>query len=426
MRVLGFILCTQGRKNKNASTKPAINTFIYLLYGYVLLMKNRIVILVLIIMLVFSPTEAATGTAPDFTIPTTDGEFTLSEAEKPVLIDFMSFQCISCQELEVILKEVYPDYHDQIIFISIDVGGNSIEDLDDYRQENNISWHMGQGNNQLSIMDYRLQFVPTLILVDEYGNMTYRKSGITDEETLRTELDKLVEGEGETISLSDYGIYLLAITAGFFSFFSPCAFPLLPSYIAFYMRPDEKGGHKKGLTMGIKASAGIIVIFGILGIIGMLFGGTILRGLPYLEPIVGGIVIFLGITLLANIRIFDRMAVGWQNFKRRFLSHSKKDTNDSPFLYGMGYASASLGCAAPIFLALVATSWLVNGLVGTVVVLSLYLLTMAALMILFSLLTVYFRESVVNDFRDKVIWINRISGIVLVIAGVYLIYMYYI
>ena len=397
-------------------------TFIYLLYGYVILMKNWLVLAVIILILFATPVTAS-GNAPDFTIYTTSGEFTLSEAEKPVLIDFMSFQCVACKDLEVILLDVYPDYQDEVIFISIDLGGNSIEDLEDYRVENNIPWDMGQGQSQL-ILDYRLQFVPTLVMVDAEGNMTYRKSGITDEETLRTELDKLVEGRGETISFSEYGIYLLAITAGFFSFFSPCAFPLLPSYVAYYMRPDEKGGHKHGLTMGIKAAAGIVLVFGILGAIGMLFGGTLLRGLPYLEPMVGVIILFLGITLFANIRIFDRIAAGWQSLKRRLRPNSDDEATDSPFLYGMGYASASLGCAAPIFLAIMATSWLSSGLFGTVIVLILYLLTMGALMILFSLLTVYFKDSVVNDFRDRTILINRISGIVLIVAGIYLIYMF--
>ncbi len=389
-------------------------------------MKNRIVILALIIILVFSPTEAASGTAPDFTISTTDGEFTLSEAEKPVLIDFMSFNCIGCKELEENLKEIYPDYQDEVIFISIDVGGHSVEELEEYRQENNVSWHMGQGNNQISIIDYRLQSVPTLILVDKEGNMTYRKNGVVDSGTLRAELNTLVEGSGEAISISDYGIYILAVMAGLFSFFSPCAFPLLPSYIAYYMRPGEENKPRNGLTMGLKAAAGIVLVFGILGVIGMLFGGIILRGLPYLEPVVGAIILFLGITLLADLNIFDRLTFGWQNLKQRILPKSKKESGDSPFLYGIGYASASLACVGPVFLAIIASSWLTGGLVGTALVLALYLLTMAALMILFSLLTVYFRDTVVNDFRDKMIWINRISGIVLVVAGIYLIYMYYV
>ncbi|MFQ5923441.1 MAG: hypothetical protein ACE5M4_11410, partial [Anaerolineales bacterium] len=35
-------------------------------------------------------------------------------------------------------------------------------------------------------------------------------------------------------------LYLLAIVAGVASFFSPCAFPLVPSYIAFYYAADQR------------------------------------------------------------------------------------------------------------------------------------------------------------------------------------------
>ncbi len=381
------------------------------------------VLLALVFILIITPAASA-STAPDFTVPTTDGEFTLSEADKPVLIDFMSFQCIACKELEGVLKEVYPEYQDKVIFISIDVGGHSVDELQSYREENDVPWHMGQGNDQISIIDYRLSSVPTMVLVNEDGNMTYKKTGTVNADVIRAELDKLIEGTDETVEISEYGIYVLAVMAGLFSFFSPCAFPLLPSYIAFYMRPDDEEEPKSGLTMGFKAAAGIVLVFGILGGIGMLFGSFILRGLPYLEPLVGAIILILGITLVAGLDVFSRLGFGWQNFKSKLFPRSKNQTNDSPFLYGVGYASASLACVGPVFLAIIASSWLTGGLMGTALVLALHLLTMAVLMILFSLLTVYFRDTVVKDFRDKIEWINKISGVVLIIAGIYLIYMY--
>ena len=48
-------------------------------------------------------------------------------------------------------------------------------------------------------------------------------------------------------------LYLLAVVAGVASFFSPCAFPLLPSYISFYYAADQRArdGSAGGLRLGL-------------------------------------------------------------------------------------------------------------------------------------------------------------------------------
>jgi cytochrome c-type biogenesis protein len=62
---------------------------------------------------------------------------------------------------------------------------------------------------------------------------------------------------------SVFNLYTLAIVAGVASFFSPCAFPLLPTYFSFYhlgeqaQSPTGVGVHRI-LQGGVAAALGVI------------------------------------------------------------------------------------------------------------------------------------------------------------------------
>ena len=66
--------------------------------------------------------------------------------------------------------------------------------------------------------------------------------------------------------LEAYNLFFLAVVAGVASFFSPCAFPLLPSYLAFFAAQDARDGQMqnhpdfrvRAFTLGMIAASGII------------------------------------------------------------------------------------------------------------------------------------------------------------------------
>jgi hypothetical protein len=77
-----------------------------------------------------------------------------------------------------------------------------------------------------------------------------------------------------------YNLLALAVIAGVASFFSPCAFPLLPSYLSFYALTGRHNGERpappaRALGLGLAAAAGVVTFNLILGsVIGLAGAGA--------------------------------------------------------------------------------------------------------------------------------------------------------
>ncbi len=383
--------------------------------------------LFLIFLLLTLPTSSAVQPASDFTVPTTSNDdFTLSEQQEPVVLEFMTPLCIQCREVEENLKDLHPEYGDEFTFLSIDIDSNPIDYLKDLKEGRNIPWELASGDADL-FSTYQGTVVPILVIIDSEGYITYERRGVPSKNELSREFDKVLEGTAERLDLREYGIYTIAILGGFASFFSPCSFPLLPSYVAYYIRPDGKNKKQTGLSMGLKASLGIVMVFGIIGAIAVSGGRWLAEYIPYLELIVGILILILGIFILSNIDIGGHLSKNLKTLKDRLKMNSSKNSNDSsPFFYGLGYGASSAGCTAPVFIAVILSSWLSQGIQGAIIVLLLYLITMSMLMIIFSLITVRFKNVLQRELSEASLWISRISGIVLVIAGSYLVYSFII
>jgi cytochrome c-type biogenesis protein len=132
-----------------------------------------------------------------------------------------------------------------------------------------------------------------------------------------------------------------ALTAGVATFFSPCAYPLLPGYVGFYVNQADVDDISLGGagTRGLVAGLGVIVTFG------MLTGGTVLVGqstlsnLTIFESIVGGLLIVFGLLVLTGYAPSISLPL------------PKRRSSVLGFgIFGAGYALAGAGCAAPFFL----------------------------------------------------------------------------
>lgn len=132
-----------------------------------------------------------------------------------------------------------------------------------------------------------------------------------------------------------------ALTAGVATFFSPCAYPLLPGYVGFYVNQADVDDISLGGagTRGLVAGLGVIVTFG------MLTGGTVLVGqstlsnLTIFESLVGGLLIVFGLLVLTGYAPSISLPL------------PKRRSSVLGFgIFGAGYALAGAGCAAPFFL----------------------------------------------------------------------------
>lgn len=138
---------------------------------------------------------------------------------------------------------------------------------------------------------------------------------------------------------------LFALTAGVATFFSPCAYPLLPGYVGFYVsQVDAKEvSIVSAGTRGVAAGLGVLTVFGVLSGATVWIGHSTLSNITIFESLVGGLLIVFGLFIMAG-RDFS-LSVPLPNRRASVFGFG---------LFGAGYALAGAGCVAPIFLAVIA------------------------------------------------------------------------
>ncbi len=139
---------------------------------------------------------------------------------------------------------------------------------------------------------------------------------------------------------------------------NPCGFAMLPAYLSLYLGAHEEDFGKRSpatrllraLFIGVVVSLGFGVLFGLAGLIISAGGTMLLDVMPSLGMVIGGVLVLMGLWMLAG-RVGDPRNVSVPGF----------------FLFGLAYGAASLSCTLPAFLAVVGSSLASGGvLVGAV------------------------------------------------------------
>lgn len=134
---------------------------------------------------------------PDFTLGTREGgEVSLSSFEGKVLVlNFWATWCLPCKVEIPFFNKTYAQYRElgvEFVAISEDVGGWS--DIDAFVQETPIDYSvfLDPGENAGQAVG-GLPGLPVTVFVDRTGRMAYKHVGITDVDTLRTNIERLLE-----------------------------------------------------------------------------------------------------------------------------------------------------------------------------------------------------------------------------------------
>ncbi len=133
-----------------------------------------------------------------------------------------------------------------------------------------------------------------------------------------------------------------AFGAGVATFFSPCAYPLLPGYVGYYVSQAEAGDRRPvggAFVRGLAAGAGVLAVFGALAALAVGIGQAGFERLVVLEPLVGGALVAFGLLVVLDRAPSLRIAL------------PERRTGILGFaMFGAVYALAAAGCVVPVVL----------------------------------------------------------------------------
>jgi cytochrome c biogenesis protein CcdA len=218
----------------------------------------------------------------------------------------------------------------------------------------------------------------------------------------------------------------LAFAAGLVAALNPCGFAMLPAYLVLVVRGEGTGdletrtGTSTGLAAVGRALAatgemglGFLTVFGLFGGLTISAGATVQRYLPYLIVVIGIVLVVLGIWLLLGreLTLLTPRHPGGRRAPTARLG--------SMYGYGVSYAIASLSCTIGPFLAVTAAGLRRGSLIGSA---SIYLAYIAGLTLVVGVLAgaaAAASSAVVSRLRRILPYVNRISGALLVLVGLY-------
>ncbi len=402
-------------------------------------------------------------TGIDDAIADDSGMIRLSDLQGSVVVlDFMAVDCSNCHYVQTHIDQNLEDWRTldgpyEVLVLSIGswYGYETFEDINetfgDSGSDKHMPWPVANGGTDVVILEdggsgdlveyYSAQAIPLVIVIDHEGYVVAKENTGTpldgwssfDSAVASANVgaaDELRFGiEKADRSLS--GVFVIGLFLGVLVYFSPCAFPVLPSYIAYYlnlgMREDElqqagklSGSMPKSFEVGGYAALGQLTFFGAVGAI--IFG---LDGIIDLSGVLHDIAIAIALLLVI---LGALMLLGWTshllNWVQGVLDRYQTTEMDEQFtprrnmyLWGIGYSAASVDCtAAAVFpfvawLAVVGEGAFVSGMMGLI-------LSVTMLMIAVTVLVGLGRESMLDFLRRSTGVVKATGAWMMMFAGI--------
>ncbi len=214
-----------------------------------------------------------------------------------------------------------------------------------------------------------------------------------------------------------------AFAAGMVASVNPCGFFMLPAYLSYQLGADDPGFYTtspvrrtlRALGLAVVATAGFVVVLGLAGVLVAAGGQRLMRLFPYAGIVIGVLLAGLGVWMLVARRSVSVAAA-------RRVSVTPQRNLRNVLLFGMAYATGSLSCTLPVFL-LVVGSALAGGQFTTSLGQFLsYALGMGSVLVAVTIGAALLRGGIARSLRRALPYVDRISALFLLGAGLYLIY----
>jgi cytochrome c-type biogenesis protein len=237
-------------------------------------------------------------------------------------------------------------------------------------------------------------------------------------ERISSAVGGLTSGAGGTI----WWVY--AFLLGVVAAFNPCGFALLPAYLGLYLNDQQAGDDlaartRRSLKVSLVVAGAFTVLFGVTGALFSLASTLIVRLLPWVGLGVGVVLIVVGgMTIGGRPITFDAA----QQFASKLGRGAGTSSTRGYAAFGLAYGLASLGCALPLFLALVGTAVVLGGVGSAVLAFVLYGLGMAATLGVLTVLAGIVSFGILSRVRSVGRVVSVVGSVLLLVSGAYVVY----
>ena len=208
--------------------------------------------------------------------------------------------------------------------------------------------------------------------------------------------------------------YVFTFIEGLASFISPCVLPMLPIYISYFIGEDNKKV-SKAIINSIGFVLGFTVVFILLSVLASSLGGIISNNIKYVKIIFGIVIIILGLNYMELIKIKFLNKTKGVNTKAKDLNFIKS------MLFGMLFSISWTPCIgtflASALLLIAKNQDIVKGILLMIV----YGIGLGIPFIISAALLEKLKE-VFNFVKKHYHIIKKISGVILIIMGIYMIF----
>ncbi|MGH3752571.1 MAG: cytochrome c biogenesis CcdA family protein [Pseudonocardiaceae bacterium] len=211
-----------------------------------------------------------------------------------------------------------------------------------------------------------------------------------------------------------------ALAAGLVAAVNPCGFAMLPGYLALVVAGEDGSGEGQtgraaALARALAATAmmalGFLLVFGTFGLVISPLAASVQQYLPAVTVVIGAALLALGVWMLSGREITLLLPKPGRGAPTARLG--------SMFGYGLAYAIASLSCTIGPFLAVTAGTFRSGSVLDGVLAYLAYGTGMALVVGVLAIATALASSAVARGARRLLPHVNRISGVLLVVAGLY-------
>ena len=208
--------------------------------------------------------------------------------------------------------------------------------------------------------------------------------------------------------------YIFTFLEGIASFISPCLFPMLPIYLSYFMGKEEKN-LKKAIKNAIGFVIGFTIVFLILSIFASQLGSFISQSISYIKIIFAILIILLGLNYM------DVLKIKFLN-KTKMIKTQTKDLNFfKAILFGILFSFSWTPCIGTFLSSALLLIAKQQDLIKGILLMLVYAIGLGIPFIISVILIEKLKE-VFNFIKKHYRIIKIISGIILIIMGIYMMF----